>query len=221
MIWFFLISRLFLGWSLGANDTANVFGTAVGTRMIKFKFAATVVSIFVILGAVFSRAGTTRTLEQLGAVNAMGGSFTVALCAGDTVAWMTRLELPVSTSQAIVRGIIGWNFFTSSPTNYTSFINIVLAWITSPILAVIVAIVLFKIFKLFIDNSRIHLLELDMWTCSGLILVGAFGAYSLGANNIANVMGVFVSAVPFNDIHPPGLFTVSGKQQLFLSVRWR
>jgi len=34
-------------------------------------------------------------------------------------------------------------------------------------------------------------------------------------------MGVFVSAVPFNDIHPPGLFTVSGKQQLFLSVRWR
>jgi len=27
----FLTSGLFLGWSLGANDAANVFGTAVGT----------------------------------------------------------------------------------------------------------------------------------------------------------------------------------------------
>ena len=27
----FLLGGLFLGWSLGANDAANVFGTAVGT----------------------------------------------------------------------------------------------------------------------------------------------------------------------------------------------
>ncbi len=33
---FFLSSGLFLGWSLGANDAANVFGTAVGTRMVRF-----------------------------------------------------------------------------------------------------------------------------------------------------------------------------------------
>jgi len=33
----YLSAGLFLGWSLGANDAANVFGTAVGTRMIKFR----------------------------------------------------------------------------------------------------------------------------------------------------------------------------------------
>ena len=33
----FLLGGLFLGWSLGANDAANVFGTAVGTRMVRFK----------------------------------------------------------------------------------------------------------------------------------------------------------------------------------------
>ena len=48
----FLAGGLFLGWSLGANDAANVFGTAVGTRMVKFGLAAAVCSIFVILGAV-------------------------------------------------------------------------------------------------------------------------------------------------------------------------
>ena len=54
---FFLTSGLFLGWSLGANDAANVFGTAVATRMIRFGTAAALCSVFVILGAVFSGAG--------------------------------------------------------------------------------------------------------------------------------------------------------------------
>ena len=36
---FLLSSGLFLGWSLGANDAGNVFGTAVGSRMIRFSTA--------------------------------------------------------------------------------------------------------------------------------------------------------------------------------------
>ncbi|NQV50408.1 MAG: inorganic phosphate transporter, partial [Candidatus Marinimicrobia bacterium] len=58
LIMLFLSSGLFLGWSLGANDASNIFGTAVGTKMVKFYTAATVASIFVILGAVVSGAGT-------------------------------------------------------------------------------------------------------------------------------------------------------------------
>ena len=50
-IFIFLSSGLFLGWSLGANDAANVFGTAVGSRMIRFTTAAIICSAFVILGA--------------------------------------------------------------------------------------------------------------------------------------------------------------------------
>ena len=46
----FLTSGLFLGWALGANDAANVFGTAVGSRMVRFSTAAVICSIFVILG---------------------------------------------------------------------------------------------------------------------------------------------------------------------------
>jgi PiT family inorganic phosphate transporter len=36
----FLSSGLFLGWSLGANDASNVFGSAVGSRMLRFSTAA-------------------------------------------------------------------------------------------------------------------------------------------------------------------------------------
>ena len=133
MIWFFLLSGIFLGWSLGANDAANIFGTAVSTRMIKFKMAALVASIFVIIGAVTGGSGTTETLGQLGAVNALGGSFTVALASGLTVTWMTRAKLPVSTSQAIIGGILGWNWFTASPTDFRVLTEIISTWIFSPI----------------------------------------------------------------------------------------
>ncbi len=216
MTWFFLLSGLFLGWSLGANDAANVFGTAVGTRMVKFKIAALVAGVFVVLGAVISGAGAAHTLGKLGAVNAIAGSFTVALASAATVAWMTRLNMPVSTSQAIVGGIIGWNLFTGSPTDFSSLTKIVSTWVICPLLAAGFAFLMFNVVKYFLDKSKIHLLERDLFTRAGLILVGAFGAYSLGANNIANVMGVFVPASPFNDIHFNGAVIFTGTQQLFL-----
>ena len=62
----FLSSGLFLGWSLGANDASNVFGTAVASRMISFTTAAVVCSVFIVLGAVFSGAGAAHGLGALG-----------------------------------------------------------------------------------------------------------------------------------------------------------
>ncbi|HDZ12128.1 MAG TPA: inorganic phosphate transporter, partial [Bacteroidetes bacterium] len=53
MVWFYLLSGLFLGWSLGANNAGNIFGTAVATKMVRFKMAALIGSIFIVLGAVF------------------------------------------------------------------------------------------------------------------------------------------------------------------------
>jgi len=116
LIVFFLTSGLFLGWALGANDAANVFGTAVGTRMIKWRTAAIICAIFVILGALISGAGASHTLGKLGAITALPGAFMTALSAGVAVFLMTKSGLPVSTSQSIVGAIIGWNFFSSNPT---------------------------------------------------------------------------------------------------------
>ncbi len=215
MIWFFLLGGLFLGWSLGANDAANVFGTAVGTRMIRFKRAALVASVFVIIGAVVSGAGPAHTLGQLGAVNAIAGSFTVAIAAAATVTWMTKLKLPVSTTQAIVGGIIGWNLFTGSPTDLNSLTKIVSTWVICPFLAASFAIVLYWVFKHTLWRLKLHMFEQDLHNRLGLLLIGAFAAYSLGANNIANVMGVFVTASPFKTIHLLGI-TITGTEQLFL-----
>lgn len=210
----FLSSGLFLGWSLGANDAANIFGTAVGTRMLKFGTAAVVGSIFVVLGATFSGSGASHTLGKLGAVNALGGAFTAAFAAALTVYWMTRARLPVSTSQAIVGAIIGWNLFAGVRTEPSTLLTIVMTWVLCPVLSAVTAVVLYKSTIWVLRRTKPHILALDQITRIGLVFAGAFGAYSLGANNIANVMGVFVSSVPLPDFELIGV-NFTGVQQLF------
>jgi len=211
----YLSSGLFLGWSLGANDASNIFGTAVATRMVKFRTAAIVTGIFLILGAVISGAGTSHTLGKLGSITMIAGAFMVALAAALTVFWMTKLKLPVSTSQAIVGAIVGWNLFAGISVDLNSLSKIAMTWVISPPLAAIISFLLYLLFRKIIKIMSIHMFRMDVYLRVGLILVGAFGAYSLGANNIANVVGVFMSAVPFSDINILG-FTFNGTQQLFL-----
>lgn len=211
----FISSGLFLGWSLGSNDAANVFGTAVGSRMIKFKHAALIASIFVILGAVFQGKGGAETLNALGAVDALAGGFTVSLCAAFTVFLMTKRGLPVSTSQAIVGAIMGWIYFTSNTPDYSVLSKIVGTWISGPVLGMAFSALMYLLLQKTLSKVKIHVIKLDSMIRISLILAGAFGAYSLGANNIANVMGVFVNAAPAISLDF-GLFELDGVQILFL-----
>ena len=210
----FLTSGLFLGWSLGANDAANIFGTAIGTRMVRFRLAAIIAGIFVIIGAVAQGAGANEILGDLGSVSTLGAAFTVALAAALTVFWMTRLSLPVSTSQAIVGSIIGWNFYTNNPTDLGVLTKIVATWISGPILGGIFAVLLFMLLQLATRKVSLHLIYKDVITRVGLVIVGAFGAYSLGANNIANVMGVFTHSIQLTPLDF-GWLVIGSKQQLF------
>jgi len=212
----FLSGGLFLGWSLGANDAANVFGTAVGTRMVRFKTAAIVCSLFVILGAIISGSGTTETLGRLGSINALPGAFAACIAAGLSVYIMTKFGLPVSTTQAIVGSIVGWNLYTGSSTDIKVLVTILSTWVLCPIITGIIAMLFYSLTKKLLNNSKLHILRVDAYTRTALLLAGAFGAYSLGANNIANVMGVFVPIAPFSDVNLTSFFIFSSKEQLFL-----
>ncbi len=103
---------------------------------------------------------------------------------------MTFLGLPVSTSQAVVGGILGIGLLKGS-VNWGILWKIVICWVTTPIGALAIGYVMYKsIAPLFSKIKSITLqdriLVLATW------IVGAYGAYSLGANNVANVTGAFV-----------------------------
>ena len=216
MIYIYLLSGLYLGWSLGANTTGNIFGAAVETRMIKFSSAALIASIFITLGALLEGSGPTQTLGRLGSVDAIGGAFTVALAAALTITVIVRSGIPISTSQTIVGAIVGWNYFSGRLTDYKSLITIASSWVLAFVISAAVSALLFYIVKPWINRSKRHLLEQDLIIRYGMVLAGAFGAYSLGANNISTVVGVFVPVSPFKDLSVGGFLTITGIQQLYL-----
>ncbi len=217
MGWLFLSSGLLLGWSLGANDAANLFGTAVATKMLRFRTAAAVGGLFVVVGAVAGGHGATRTLGRLGAIDAPAGAFMVALAAALSVAFLlVRIGLPVSITQAIVGAIVGWNLFTGSRTDLKALGQLLSSWLLSPLLAAALAALAFVATRAAIPHARVHLLEVDAWTRAGLLFAGAFGAFSLGQNDIANVMGVFVRVSPFPETTLLGPFRASSVDMLFL-----
>jgi len=187
---FKLISGFFLGWALGSNDAANIFGTAVATRTIRFWTAAILTSIFVIIGAVLEGSGGMHTLGSLSS-QTVNSAFVTSLAAAITVSLMTYLKLPVSTSQAVVGAIIGSGIVRNT-VNFRPLLKIFSAWIFTPIGALIIAIIFMKIYSNYIENYINNIIKLDRMVKIGLVIAGIYGSYALGANNVANVTGVYV-----------------------------
>ncbi len=129
---FLILSGLFMGWSLGSNDAANAFGTAVSTGVIKYKTAVSIIATFVIVGAFFGGATNINSLCDIAVSNNVLSSQTdlasaiasnsvntlflknvlrasvILFSAGITVFVMTYFKFPVSATQSTIGAIIGW-----------------------------------------------------------------------------------------------------------------
>ncbi|GAK56505.1 phosphate transporter [Candidatus Vecturithrix granuli] len=190
---FRLLSGVFLGWSLGANDAANVFGTAVASRMIKFSVAATIIAIFVVLGAVLQGAGGMKTLGGLTSQD-LNSAFISSFAAAVTVTIMTYLSLPVSTSQSVVGAILGIGLALHQDINWEGLQKVVFCWVGNPLGAMFISFSLYKLFRYILGKVKLNILLLNTIIKWGLLVSGAYGAYALGGNSVANVTGVFARA---------------------------
>jgi PiT family inorganic phosphate transporter len=189
---FYLISALYLGWSLGANDAANIFGTAVSSRMVKFLTAGILSSIFVILGSILEGKAGIETIGKLSAMDLTTAGIS-SLSAAMAVTIMTLLKLPVSTSQAVVGSIIGVGVMQKHIT-LTGLDKIIICWIGTPIGGCILSIILYVLLAKIANVVKLSWTGFDFIMRTGLIITGCYGAYALGANNVANVTAVFYGA---------------------------
>ncbi len=69
MIYLLLFSGLFMGWSLGTNDAANAFGTAVASRVVKYRTSIIIIAVMVLLGAVLQGADDIDKLSSISTNN--------------------------------------------------------------------------------------------------------------------------------------------------------
>ena len=68
-IYLLLAAGLFMGWSLGTNDAANAFGTAVATRVVKYRTAIIIIAVMVLVGAVLLGDGNINKLSSIATNN--------------------------------------------------------------------------------------------------------------------------------------------------------
>ena len=95
-MWIFLLlsAGLFMGWSLGTNDAANAFGTAVATRVVKYRTAIIIIAIMVVLGALTLGHNNIDKLARIATNNEVSASIEdveAALEAGGVVRQDGRL----------------------------------------------------------------------------------------------------------------------------------
>jgi len=211
----YIVSGLYLGWLLGTNDTVNVFGSAVNLKMLNFKTAAFVASLFILLGAVFQGEGTTKTIHNLGNIAEPAIAFSIALCVALVVLILIKIKLPVSTSQAIVGGMLGWSIFVHATTDWNLLSKFILSWILAPVIGMLLGMLFFILMRGFLNRTKIHLIKLNSYLRITMFIAIAIAAFGLGANNIGNVVGIFSNLSP--DVYIDfGFFSIGGIQILFL-----
>lgn len=203
-----VVSGLFLGWSLGSNDAANVFGTAVASRMVRFWTAAILCSFFVILGAVLEGEQGIATYRQLSPMPP-NQAFIVGLAAALTVTLMSFLRLPVSTSQAVVGALVLLGVLHDT-LHLGSLGKVVACWVGTPIGAAVATIILYYAVGKVMNALHPSLFAYDKTLRWLLIIAGSYGAYALGANNVANVTGPFVDLDAQGFAGPNGLSPLAG-----------
>lgn len=74
LIYLLLGAGLFMGWSLGTNDAANAFGTAVATRVVKYRTAIIIIAVMVLLGSILQGADDIGKLSSISTNNEVSAS---------------------------------------------------------------------------------------------------------------------------------------------------
>ncbi len=189
---FSYFSGLLLGWSLGANNAGNVFGTAVASKMLRFLTAAILASVFVIIGSILEGDSGIETLKGLTDFN-YERALISSLSAAITVTIMTVFGLPVSTSQGVVGAIIGIGLVNNS-LNLSGLGKVVACWVGTPVGGFVFCLLLYYPLAKIYNNLGLNLFQSDRLLRIGLVVAGSYGAYALGANNVANVTAVFVGS---------------------------
>jgi len=187
-----VLGGVFLGWSLGANDSANIFGTGYATGLVKYRTAIWLTAIFVMIGAVLEGPKCMDVVGDLSRLTATD-AFYCALAGGITMTVMTIFGIPASCSQAIIGAVLGAGIL-SSTADFSKLYKIVACWVFTPICALFTAYLLHRILGFVINKTITSLTKRSLLYSAGIIVAGCYGSYTLGANNVANVTGIYVGS---------------------------
>lgn len=158
MEWLLVAIALFVAFSNGANDNFKGFATVWGTDTLTYRQALALATIATLAGSLLSLVLAESLLQQFsgkGLVpNAVVSSplFIIGVAGGAaaTVFLATRLALPVSTTHALIGGLIGAGFAQNGgEVHLDKLANaFLLPLLVSPVLAAIFGMLAYRLLRL-------------------------------------------------------------------------
>ena len=161
-LWIAALLAFYVAWAIGANDVANAMGTSVGSGALTVGGAIIVAAIFEFAGAFLAGGHVTDTVRKgmldmslLGREQLIYGMMASLASAGTLLIGATRFGLPISTTHAIVGAIVGFGAVAIGidAVNWPKVLQISLSWITSPLLAGVIAFAIFHLIRSTILNK--------------------------------------------------------------------
>jgi PiT family inorganic phosphate transporter len=192
----------YVGWNIGANDTANCIGPTVGGGLLSFRDAVILVSIFVILGGVLQGKHVMKTIgkEIVSTDLDTTAVFIALVSSGFFVTLATFFRIPTSTSQAIVGGVLGVGLSIGAEINYAMIITIAESWIICPFLVMVVAYVLLHLIGSILRRLGPRSPNFQNMLGWLAIMSSCYVAYSLGANHAGVAVGPIANLGVVNPI---------------------
>jgi len=161
-LWIAAVLAFYMAWAIGANDVANAMGTSVGSGALTVGGAIIVAAIFEVAGAFLAGGHVTDTVRKgmldmslLGREQLIYGMMASLASAGTLLIGASRFGLPISTTHSIVGAIVGFGAVAIGidAVNWPKVLQISLSWITSPLLAGVIAFAIFHLIRSTILNK--------------------------------------------------------------------
>jgi len=141
-----IASAAYVSYSLGANDVGNAIGPLLTKFPDKGPYLAALGGVAMAIGALSFGQRVTDTVAKSITQLDYAGALAAQLSAAFGVHFFSFLGIPVSTSQAIVGGVIGVGLTKGTQAVSTRKIQtIFLGWILTPVSAAIFAVVLYRL----------------------------------------------------------------------------
>ncbi|WP_367356331.1 anion permease, partial [Mesotoga sp.] len=160
--------------------------------LVKYRLAVVLSAIFILIGALLEGSRGLETISSVSSQTLLTASVST-IGAAISMTLMTYLGIPSSSSQAMMGAILGIGILNST-VDWSVLTKVVICWITTPIGAAIGSFFLYKIFAVMFRRIRTVQAQ-DLSLKIGALIIGAYGSYALGANNVANVTGPFAGII--------------------------
>jgi PiT family inorganic phosphate transporter len=178
---------------LGGNNFSTCLGASLGAGIVKLSDAMLIASVGVLAGALLEGYKLSNVLGGRILPTLSSSGLVVILLTGLSVMFIVTLfRLPLSLSQVLVGAGWGLALAYGVPVVNAYSLVVVASWVLSPVLGFCVSAIVETAMLRFGHKAK-DVLTLNRMYARLTLVAGFYAAYTLGANTLGLVVGLFSS----------------------------